>query len=99
VQTIAQRLRLLASLACVDAVFPFREDTPERVVLAIAPDVLVKGEDWRKKGVVGREFVEAHGGRVVLAPLQPGESSTAIIARIRSERGASASRGTGGSSK
>src|SRR5262249_5461596 len=56
VQALAQRLRVLAALSCVDAVFPFREETPEKTVRAIRPDVLVKGEDWRGKGVVGREF-------------------------------------------
>jgi D-beta-D-heptose 7-phosphate kinase/D-beta-D-heptose 1-phosphate adenosyltransferase len=87
VSGIERRLRVLASLACVEAVFPFSEDTPEAVVRAIAPDVLVKGEDWKSKGVVGRDFVERHGGIVVLAPLVPGESSSSIIARIRAGRG------------
>ena len=50
------------------------------------PDVLVKGEDWRDKGVVGREFVESHGGRVVLAPLVKGLSTTGIVDRIRGRR-------------
>jgi D-beta-D-heptose 7-phosphate kinase/D-beta-D-heptose 1-phosphate adenosyltransferase len=88
VQALDRRLRLLASLACVDAVFPFSADTPAEVVRALEPDVLVKGEDWKKKGVVGREFVEQSGGSVVLAPLLEGESSSAIIARIREGRGA-----------
>jgi len=87
VLAIEKRLRLLASLACVDAVFPFREDTPEKVVRAVAPDVLAKSEDWKEKGVVGREFVEEHGGSVVLAPLVPGESTSAILQRIRARRG------------
>ena len=88
VQGVEQRMRLLASLACVDAVFPFREDTPERIVKAVAPDVLVKSEDWKKKGVVGREFVEQNGGAVLLAPLLDGESTSALIERIRAGRGA-----------
>jgi D-beta-D-heptose 7-phosphate kinase/D-beta-D-heptose 1-phosphate adenosyltransferase len=88
VQALERRLRLLASLACVDVVFPFSADTPAEVVRAIAPDVLVKGEDWKTKGVVGRELVEQGGGSVVLAPLLDGESSSAIIARIREGRGA-----------
>ena len=89
VQALERRLRLLASLACVDAVFPFREDTPEKIVRAVAPDVLAKSEDWKTKGVVGRDFVEQNGGAVVLAPLLPGESTSAIIDRIRAGRGAS----------
>ena len=88
VQGLERRLRLLASLACVDLVFPFAADTPAEVVRALEPDVLVKGEDWRRKGVVGRDFVEQNGGSVVLAPLLAGESSSAIIARIRAGRGA-----------
>ncbi len=88
VQGIEQRLRLLASLACVDAVFAFREDTPGRIVKAVAPDVLVKSEDWKTKGVVGRELVEESGGTVLLAPLLPGESTSALIERIRAGRGA-----------
>jgi D-beta-D-heptose 7-phosphate kinase/D-beta-D-heptose 1-phosphate adenosyltransferase len=82
VQKVAQRMRVLASLAGVDAVFAFGEDTPAKVVKAIAPDVLVKGEDWKSKGVVGREFVEARGGRVVLAPLLAGFSTTRLYQRI-----------------
>jgi len=87
VLALEQRLRLLASLSCVDAVFPFREDTPEKVVRAVAPDVLAKSEDWKEKGVVGREFVEGHGGSVVLAPMVAGESTSAILQRIRASRG------------
>ena len=74
------RAALLASLACVDYVVVFDEDTPLRLVEAIEPDVLVKGEDWREKGVVGREVVEARGGRV---PLLEGRSTTSIVDRIR----------------
>jgi len=50
----------------------------------VKPDVLVKGEDWAQKGVVGREFVESRGGKVVLAPLLEGRSSTATIEKIKS---------------
>jgi D-beta-D-heptose 7-phosphate kinase/D-beta-D-heptose 1-phosphate adenosyltransferase len=88
VQSLEARLRTLAALACVDAVFPFGDDTPARVVPRIAPAVLVKGEDWKDKGVVGRDWVEAHGGRVALAPIVPGHSTSAIIDRIRRGGGA-----------
>ncbi|MBI4578690.1 MAG: D-glycero-beta-D-manno-heptose 1-phosphate adenylyltransferase, partial [Planctomycetes bacterium] len=57
--------------------------TPVRVIERLSPDVLVKGEDWASKGVVGREHVEAHGGRVVLLPLVEGLSTSGIIDRIR----------------
>jgi D-beta-D-heptose 7-phosphate kinase/D-beta-D-heptose 1-phosphate adenosyltransferase len=52
-------------------------------VQALTPDVLVKGQDWAEKGVVGREWVERHGGRVVLAQLLPGRSTSAIVERMR----------------
>jgi D-beta-D-heptose 7-phosphate kinase/D-beta-D-heptose 1-phosphate adenosyltransferase len=50
----------------------------------VRPDVLVKGEDWAEKGVVGREFVESYGGKVALAPLVEGKSSTATIETMKS---------------
>jgi D-beta-D-heptose 7-phosphate kinase/D-beta-D-heptose 1-phosphate adenosyltransferase len=78
----AERAALLAALGCVDYVVIFDEDTPERLIKRVAPDILVKGEDWRDKGVVGREFVEGHGGKVVLAPLVQGISTTGIVKRI-----------------
>jgi D-beta-D-heptose 7-phosphate kinase/D-beta-D-heptose 1-phosphate adenosyltransferase len=92
VQALDQRLRTLAAFACVDAVFGFGEDTPDKVVRAIKPDVLVKGEDWKDKGVVGREFVEGYGGRVVLAPMLDGMSTSRLIERIAD---AHAARGRG----
>jgi len=88
VQELRDRLRLVASLSCVDAAFAFGEDTPEKVVRALEPDVLVKGEDWKEKGVVGRDLVERRGGRVVLAPLLAGFSTSRIIDRIAGGRAA-----------
>ena len=66
-----------------DAVVPFEQDTPKELIEAISPNVLVKGEDWADKGVIGREWVESHGGQVVLAPLVPGRSTSAILDRAR----------------
>ena len=83
ISTFRERAELLASLSCVDFVVEFREDTPERLVRAVDPQVLVKGEDWREKGVVGREWVESRGGRVVLAPLVRGRSTTDLLRRVR----------------
>ena len=83
VNPLSDRMRVLAALEMVDAVVSFSEDTPARIVERVTPDVLVKGEDWRDKGVVGREWVESHGGRVVLAPLVEGRSTTSILERIR----------------
>jgi len=81
VNSLGDRKLVLAALEMVDAVVDFGEDTPKNVIERITPDVLVKGEDWRDKGVVGSEWVEKHGGRVVLAPLLEGRSTTAILAK------------------
>jgi D-beta-D-heptose 7-phosphate kinase/D-beta-D-heptose 1-phosphate adenosyltransferase len=77
------RARMLAALEAIDYVTLFDEPDPGRLIVQIAPDVLVKGSDWAGKGVVGREFVEARGGRVVLIDLVEGYSTTAELERIR----------------
>jgi len=84
--TEADRARVLAALQAVDYVVIFDDDTPLRLIQAVRPHALIKGEDWRDKGVVGREFVESYGGRVVLAPLVKGLSTTAVVDRIRDAR-------------
>jgi len=81
------RAKVLAALECIDYIVIFDDLTPESLIEAVRPDVLIKGEDWRHKGVVGREFVEAHGGCVILAPIAKGLSTTALVARIRGEKG------------
>jgi D-beta-D-heptose 7-phosphate kinase/D-beta-D-heptose 1-phosphate adenosyltransferase len=78
-----ERAVVLAALASVDLVCPFDEPTPLELIRLVAPDVLVKGEDWRGKGVVGREVVEARGGRVELVPLVGELSTTAVIQKLR----------------
>jgi len=83
INPLAERMAVLAALESVDYVVPFEEDTPLELIREVTPAVLAKGEDWRDKGVVGREWVEAHGGQVVLVPLVPGRSTTALIERIR----------------
>jgi rfaE bifunctional protein nucleotidyltransferase chain/domain len=80
------RAFILASLACVDAVTLFDEDTPAELIAALLPDVLVKGGDYDPDDVVGRDVVEANGGRLVLIPFVAGRSTTDILDRIR-ERG------------
>ena len=80
---LSARAKVLAALADVDFVVPFSEDTPERLIQTVDPHVLVKGEDWRDKGVVGREWVEARGGLVVLAPLTRDRSTTGLIEKVR----------------
>ena len=78
-----ERAEVLAALACVDAVVVFREDTPDAIIRSIQPDVLVKGADWPADQIVGRDTVEARGGRVVLIPVEQGYSTTSIVERIR----------------
>lgn len=78
------RAAVLAALETVDYITIFDDPTPIDLIMKVRPDVLVKGEDWAEKGVVGREFVESYGGRVMLAPLLEGRSSTATIEKIKS---------------
>jgi len=85
VHDISARATVLGGLASVDYIASFDEDTPERIIERIRPDVLVKGSDWADKGVVGREFVESHGGKVVLLELVPGHSTTNIISKMRDD--------------
>ena len=78
-----ERAEMVAALADVDAVVIFDELTPREVISQLLPDVLVKGGDWPGDQIVGREEVEAAGGRVVSIPLIPGYSTTAILKKIR----------------
>jgi D-beta-D-heptose 7-phosphate kinase / D-beta-D-heptose 1-phosphate adenosyltransferase len=77
------RGELLAALECIDAVTIFDEDTPLALIEAILPDVLVKGGDYLPDEVVGRDVVEAAGGRLVLVPLVPGHSTTQLALSLR----------------
>jgi D-beta-D-heptose 7-phosphate kinase/D-beta-D-heptose 1-phosphate adenosyltransferase len=81
-----ERAEVLLALRCVDAVVVFDEETPHEIIGAIQPDVLVKGADWGADDIVGRDVVEARGGRVVRVRLSPGHSTTDVIARIRADR-------------
>jgi D-beta-D-heptose 7-phosphate kinase/D-beta-D-heptose 1-phosphate adenosyltransferase len=78
-----ERAELLAALACVDGVVIFDEDTPADIIKRVQPDVLVKGADWAADQIVGRDTVEARGGKVVRIPIEQGWSTTAILKRIR----------------
>jgi len=82
----AERAALLAALTFVDAVTIFEEDTPLAVLQTIKPHVLVKGGDYQPSEVIGRELVEAAGGRVVIVPLTPEKSTSSLVARIRGAR-------------
>jgi D-beta-D-heptose 7-phosphate kinase/D-beta-D-heptose 1-phosphate adenosyltransferase len=79
----AERALILAALEVVDYVVVFDDTRAERIVRAVRPDVLVKGEDWRDKIVDGQGFVESYGGRVALAPLLPGYGTTLTLERLR----------------
>ena len=78
-----ERAEILSALECVDAVVIFDELTPREVISRLLPDVLVKGGDWPGDQIVGREEVEAAGGRVVSLPVVPGYSTSAILRKIR----------------
>ena len=79
-----ERAEILAALSCVDAVVIFDEDTPAQVIRRIQPDVLVKGADWPADQIVGRDTVEARGGRVARIPVEAGWSTTEILKKVRS---------------
>lgn len=85
--TFCERAELLAALEVVDWVVGFDEDTPETIIARLVPDVLVKGGDWSLDKIVGRDLVEAHGGKVLSIPLVSGRSTTSLVERIRSARG------------
>lgn len=82
----AERGEIVAALAMVDAAVVFDEDTPDAIITALQPDVLVKGADWPADEIVGRDVVEARGGRVVRIPVEQGHSSSNLIERIRRGR-------------
>lgn len=77
-----ERAEVVAALAAVDAVVLFDDQTPAAVIERCRPDVLVKGADWAHDAIVGRDTVEASGGRVVRVPVEQGWSTSAIIDRI-----------------
>jgi D-beta-D-heptose 7-phosphate kinase / D-beta-D-heptose 1-phosphate adenosyltransferase len=78
-----QRARVLSGLMAVDYVVIFDEDTPAALIKAVRPDVLIKGDDWADKGVVGTEFVESYGGKLVLAPLVGQASTSTLVDEIQ----------------
>ncbi|HKO03756.1 MAG TPA: D-glycero-beta-D-manno-heptose 1-phosphate adenylyltransferase [Candidatus Acidoferrales bacterium] len=79
----AERAEVLAALAAVDYVTMFDEDTPQQIIARVLPDVLVKGGDWGPDQIVGRAEVEAAGGRVVSISLEPGYSTSAMLAKVQ----------------
>lgn len=79
----ADRARVVAALAAVDCVVIFEEPTPIRLIEALRPEVLVKGGDYTRDTIVGADLVEGRGGRVVIVPLVPHQSTTRLVERIR----------------
>ena len=77
-----ERAEIIAALDCVSAAVVFDEDTPAEIIRCIQPDVLVKGADWAADAIVGRDIVEARGGRVVRMPIEQGWSTSAIVTAI-----------------
>ncbi|MGH9846343.1 MAG: D-glycero-beta-D-manno-heptose 1-phosphate adenylyltransferase [Blastocatellia bacterium] len=77
-----ERAEVMAALACVDFVTIFDDPTPRQVIARLLPDVLVKGGDWSIETIVGREEVEAAGGRALSLPFVEGSSTTDVIERI-----------------
>lgn len=82
VNPLAARMTVLAALASVDWVVPFCEDTPERLICRLRPDVLVKGGDYHPSQIAGADCVLAAGGEVRILPFIPGHSTTAILGRV-----------------
>ncbi len=82
-----ERAEVLAALGSVDVVCVFDEETPAAIIAELQPDVLVKGADWAADEIVGRDVVEARGGRLVRVPVAAGFSTTNIVERIRRSRG------------
>ena len=82
VRSEADRAFVLAAVECVDLVVIFPEDTPLELVKTLKPDVIVKGGDYTETTIVGATEVKSWGGRVVVVPLTPGQSTTAIIRKL-----------------
>jgi D-beta-D-heptose 7-phosphate kinase/D-beta-D-heptose 1-phosphate adenosyltransferase len=79
---LPERMEILEAIQYIDYLVSFSEETPQKVIAALLPDVLVKGEDWKRDEVVGREEVEQAGGEVVLVSLCEGQSTTSILEKI-----------------
>jgi D-glycero-beta-D-manno-heptose 1-phosphate adenylyltransferase len=82
-----ERAEVLAGLSSVDAVVLFDDDTPAEIIRLLQPDVLVKGADWPADQIVGRDTVEARGGRVVRVTVEQGYSTSALVQKVRSAIG------------
>jgi D-beta-D-heptose 7-phosphate kinase/D-beta-D-heptose 1-phosphate adenosyltransferase len=86
IRTAVERALVLGALESVDAVAVFEQDTPLELIVALRPDIIVKGGDYAPDTVVGRREVESWGGSVKIIPLTPGQSTTSIIEKLRDQR-------------
>jgi rfaE bifunctional protein nucleotidyltransferase chain/domain len=84
VQHELDRAEIMAALGCVDFVTLFFEETPQKLIELVRPDVLVKGGDWTPEKIVGAPFVLSYGGKVMSLAFQPGRSTSSIIEKIKS---------------
>ncbi len=80
--TLEDRMRVVGALRCVDAVLGFEEDTPERLISELRPDIHVKGGDYRAEDLPESSVVQGYGGKVVILPLLPGRSTTSLVKKI-----------------
>jgi rfaE bifunctional protein nucleotidyltransferase chain/domain len=83
IQTQMDRAAILLSLRPVDFVFIFGDDTPEKLIQQVRPDILVKGADYSVANIIGADFVKSYGGKVRRIRLTPGRSTTEIIKRMK----------------
>lgn len=83
IQNENDRAEILAALACVDFTVIFEEDTPAKLIESVKPDVLVKGGDWKIDQIVGGDFVQSYGGKVMSLQFVDGKSTTKIIERAQ----------------
>jgi len=82
VNTLEDRARVIGALRCVDAVLSFDEDDPREVISRLKPDIHVKGGDYRPEDMPETAVVESYGGKVVILPLLPGRSTTAVLKKL-----------------
>ena len=82
INDIEARMTVLSSIRYVWHVIEFDEETPERLIRSLNPDVLVKGSDWKEEDIVGAEFVKSYGGKVLRVDLLPGCSTTEILQKV-----------------
>lgn len=87
VRSESERAYVIAAIECVDAVVVFEEDTPLKLVMALTPDVIVKGGDYTIDTIVGAREVQGWGGEAVAIPLTPGQSTTSIIEKLSGRQG------------